>query len=51
MMDIEIEIKFEFEDPFKFSKSLSREEKISVIVLTGEDLLTPGFLRTFKPSV
>ena len=59
MIDIETEIKTDFEDleitgwsePFKFSKLLLREEKISAIILTGEDLLTPGFLRTFKPSV
>ena len=58
MTDIEIEIKSEFKDlettscsePFKFSKILSRKEKISVIILIGEDLLALGFLGTFKPS-
>ena len=37
-------------EPFIFSKLFLREGKISAIMLTGEYLLTLGFLRTFKLS-
>ena len=58
MIDIEIEIESELEDleikscsePFIFSKLLSREDKLSEIVLKVEYLLTLGFLCRFKSS-
>ena len=58
MTDVEIEIESELEDLeikgcselFNFTKLLSREEKLSAIILKVEDLLTLGLLCTFKSS-
>ena len=58
MTDVEIEIESELEDLetkgcselFNFKKLLSREEKLSAIILNVEDLLTSGLLCAFKSS-
>ena len=58
MTDVEIEIESELEDleikscsvQFNFWKLLSREEKLSAIILKVEDLLKLGFSCTFKSS-
>ena len=58
LTDVEIEIESELEDLeikgcsdlFNFRKLLTREEKLSAIILKVEDLLTLGFLCTFKSS-
>ena len=60
MTDVEIEKESELGDleskgcsgPFYSSKLLSREEKLSAIILKAEDLLTKGPLFIFKsPSI
>ena len=56
MKDVELEIESELEDletkgcseQFNFRKLLSREEKLSAIILKVEGWLTLGFLCTFK---
>ena len=58
LIDVETEIESELEDleikggsePFNFRKLLSREKKLSAVILTVENLLTLGFLCTFKSS-
>ena len=58
MTDVELEIESKLEDleikgcsePVNFRKLLSREEKLSLIILTVEDFLTLGFLCKFKSS-
>ena len=58
MTDVEIEIESELEDLeikgsselFNFRKLLSREEKLSEIILKVEDLLTLGLLGLFISS-
>ena len=37
-------------EPFNFRKLLSKDESLSAIILTNEDLLTLEFLCTFKLS-
>ena len=59
LADVEIEIESQLEYleikgcsvPFNFRKLLSREEKLSAIMLKVGDLLTLGFSSTFKSSV
>ena len=58
MTNVKIEIELEMEDleikgclePLNCRKLLSREEKLSAVLLTVEDLLTVGFLCTFKSA-
>ena len=56
LTDVEIEMESELEDleikgcsePFDFRKLISRDKKFSAIILKFEDLLTLGFLCTFR---
>ena len=58
LTDVEIEMESELEDleikgcsePFDFRKLISRDKKLSAIILKFEDLLTLGFLCTFRSS-